>query len=71
MIEHGALQRVRDVITEVDDYKTAVAISRDLQENGRTPADAFEIMTQWVATLREYYCEIGRQTAEMAQRNKA
>ncbi len=48
-----------DASTEVDDYKHAVSISESLQ--GATPAMAFEIMAQWIATLRLYYVEIGRE----------
>lgn len=58
------MERNIDVVVEVDDFKNAMAIARDLQANGKQNVDAVEIMTQWCATMREHYVKIGRDLAK-------
>lgn len=61
------MERNLDVNAEADDFKHALAISRDLSANGRAIADAVEIMAQWCATLREHYVQIGRNVEQDEQ----
>ncbi len=63
------MKRNTDVLVEVDDFKNAIAIARDLK--GETAPDAFSILAQWCATMREFYCEIGRETEQLSQRTKS
>ena len=56
------MKRDTNAIIEVDDFKNTVAISRDLATQTNT-VDAFEVMAQWCATLREYYISVGIELA--------
>ena len=58
------MERDNTVIVEVDDYKNALAISRDLHTYGQTVAGAVEVMAQWCATMRERYVEVGKALAQ-------
>ncbi len=55
------MDRNADVLIEVDDFKNAIAIGKDLHEHGQAAPNALEIMAQWCATMREHYVAVGRE----------
>jgi len=69
MIEHGALQRVENVLVEVDDFKTALTMALELECCAHSPASAMDVLSKWVATLREYYVEVGRKVERNEKRD--
>lgn len=52
------MERNPHVLVEVDDFKHAIALGKDLQ--GVTVPVAVEVTAQWFASLREYYVQVGR-----------
>ena len=58
-----------DTIPESDDFRNMCGISREL--NLEMNATQIYVFAQWLATLREFYCEVGRETEQLSRHTKA
>lgn len=56
-------------IIEVDDY--IVGFMMVSQISGAVPELKAQYLAHWTARLREHYCEVGRQTAELERHTQA